>query len=66
MVGFPSNLSDFYYLLENNENINTIVVSLFESVPDYSEIFNSENFTIMKAGYLDNQPVAFAIIYNRK
>ncbi len=66
MVEFPKNSSDLYYLLEKNKNINTLVVSLFESVPDYSEIFNSENFTIIKAGFLMDQAVAFTISYNRK
>jgi hypothetical protein len=66
MVGFPQTSEQLYELLENNTKINTIVISLFEGMPEYVEEFNNpEKFRIINVGMLENQSLAYTISYLR-
>jgi len=65
ILGLPAKINDLYDLLNRENNTDTIILSVFEGVPEYVQDFNSENFTILNAGFLENQSVVFLIQYNR-
>ncbi|MDD2678914.1 MAG: glycosyltransferase family 39 protein [Candidatus Nanoarchaeia archaeon] len=66
LIYLPSTSAELYELLDENPNINTIVISAFEHIPDYAEEFNNqEKFRIINVAKFNNESAVYVIAYNR-
>lgn len=66
VTGFPANMSDLFSTLESNENINYIVFSLYETVPEYLTNLSTDNFTLIQELSRNDVPMVIAIQYLRE
>lgn len=66
ILALPSTLEGLFELFKNETKTDIIILSAFEGFPEYVDAFgNMENFTILNAGFYQNQPVVYVIQYNR-
>jgi hypothetical protein len=63
-VGFPQNMTALYSLLEENDKINVLLISFFETVPNYvNEFVNNTNFLLLDEYEREGSPAIITLLY---
>jgi len=66
VVGFPATMDDLYSEFDNNTNLNSIIISLYETTPSYlNDFVNNTRFSLLSAYTRNDYTIVIVLGYNR-